>query len=411
MTFSDFAKMLKPYCGDDDIVSDFVVNLCGAIMEQPKDEKDTKKAMNDEYNPIAKKSISTLEKYYNGGLSLGKRNASVLLKHLDKYKFAEYVNESSQESLASLGNDLCRLNYSIADKEVADVCADIFAAIIEGLAKSTDFMTALKNTNEPFRYEIGSLAQGTPLVSADSDMYLLIEANRICPACGKPLIIEKNGNSIMGYKVIDIIPQTPTGEVKERLGELSKAIGANDLDNKLPLCLDCANAYIAFPTKDECARLLELKSKLQRNNTAVQMMDKMYLEEEIEAVLRGIHGATIEQLSDVLSYNALKIREKIPSSNVPLILKTENWVVHYYNFIKSLFSQLGREIGLDFDNVAGEVRISYKKLQAKNLTQDEIYASFTKWFKDKSKTESVTACEIIVAFFVQNCEVFDEIAK
>ena len=410
MTFSAFAKMLKPYCGANDKVSDFVVALCGAIMEQPKDEKDMKKAMNDEYNPVAKKSISTLEKYFNGGLSLGKRNAGVLLKHLDKYRFAEYVNESSQESLASLGNDLCKLECRIEGKEVADACAEIFASIIEGLAKEIQLVSTVLKLTEPFLEELAPTEPKPAFI--DSDIYLLMEAGRICPSCGKPLVVEKNGNSIMRYRIINIIPQSPTDDEALRLGELLGAISDKaGYDNKIPLCFDCVENYVAFPTKDESAKLIDVKSKLQRNNIAVQMLDKMYLEDGIEAVLRGIHGATEEQLADVLNYSALKIRDKIPSNNVLLIRKTESWVLGYYNYIRSLFSQLEREIGLDFDNVAGEVRISYKKLKAQNLTQDEIYTRFTEWFKSKSKTDNVIACEIIVAFFVQNCEVFDEIAK
>jgi len=65
-------------------------------------------------------------------------------------------------------------------------------------------------------------------------------------------------------------------------------------------------------------------------------MDKMPLEKEIEEVLRGISNATGEQLTEALTYDVLKIREKIPTTNVPLIIKTEGFVVPYYKYIRGV---------------------------------------------------------------------------
>jgi len=63
--------------------------------------------------------------------------------------------------------------------------------------------------------------------------------------------------------------------------------------------------------------LIDTKDKLHRNYVAFKTLDKMYLEEQIEAVLRQIPSASQEQLSDMLSYEALRIREKISGTNVP----------------------------------------------------------------------------------------------
>lgn len=154
----------------------------------------------------------------------------------------------------------------------------------------------------------------------------------------------------------------------------------------------------------------QIKQKLRRNYDAVVMLDKMYLEEQIEAVLRKIPIDSTDHITEILEYTALRVRDKI-TSNVPLIIKTEGFVVQYYMFIKSIFVQMEREGIIDFDNVASDVKRSYKKLLTGGHTQDEIYAHLVEWFMKKTKAKSALPCEIIVAFFVQNCEVFHAISK
>jgi hypothetical protein len=116
-------------------------------------------------------------------------------------------------------------------------------------------------------------------------------------------------------------------------------------------------------------------------------------------------------LTEELSMNALCIADKISGDNVPLITKTKSYAVSYYNFIKSVFSGLEREGKLSFDDVAQDVQSCYKKLPSRNLSQGEIFTQMTNWFKGKATTNDDLACEIIAAFFVQNCEVFHAITQ
>ena len=144
MMFSKFATLLKPYCGADDRISDFVVALCAAIMECPRDKNDLKKDEVDEYNPMSKLSISSLENHYSGRSPISQKNAAKLLKHLDKTKFSEYVNELSLDALTALGDDLCKVGYAVSGNEIGEVCADIFAVILEDLAKGTSKLYVTK---------------------------------------------------------------------------------------------------------------------------------------------------------------------------------------------------------------------------------------------------------------------------
>ena len=246
----------------------------------------------------------------------------------------------------------------------------------------------------------------------ESDLYLLMEANGVCPTCGKQLVSSKNNNSLPEYQVVQIVPQSPSDKQKTELGDLwVDAADGESYDNNIALCLTCSNTYISHTTRNEREQLKDIKDKLQRTYHATMTLDRIYLEEQIEAVIRRIPSASLEELSDTLNYTALRVREKISANNIPLIIKTEGYVVRYYKFIESVFSSLEREGKLNFRDVAEDVQQSYRKLGSRGLKQDEIYTLLVDWFKKKTNAQSIPACEIIVAFFVQNCEVFHAVSQ
>lgn len=246
----------------------------------------------------------------------------------------------------------------------------------------------------------------------EEDLYLLSEAHHTCPDCGNQLIRSKNNISYKEYEIVRIYPTNLTKEQTASFSKISKPsknLEANE--NKIPLCLICANKYTTNPTPEECQNLLNKKGLLVRNFKAIEITQSVNLEEQIETVLRQI--AKVDMSSDVeqLNFKALKVRSKITSDNFPLIIKTEGYVLGYFNFIKSTFAQLQREGILDFDEIAMAVKLCYVRLSKQGLSQEEVCNHLTDWFKHTANTTFISACEVIVAFFVQNCEVFNEITK
>jgi len=283
---------------------------------------------------------------------------------------------------------------------------------------SSVFLYAIKQTNKIANTSADTefSTELTPIISArqdsipESDLYLLMEAGSVCQSCGKTLVNIKNGHSLAGYAITEIVPTIVSEEVREELGDLLDSLPALPNDNRIALCLDCSNRHMRHTTREECLVLKQTKEKLRRDFDAATMLDKMYLEEQIEAVLRKIPVESADGITETLEYTALRVRDKI-QSNVPLIIKTEGFVVQYYRFIKTVFAQMEREGAIDFDSVASDVKRSFKKLETNGYSQEEIYAHLVDWFMKKTNTKSKMPCEIIVAFFVQNCEVFHALSK
>ena len=135
----------------------------------------------------------------------------------------------------------------------------------------------------------------------------------------------------------------------------------------------------------------------------------MQLEEYIRVVLDALAQVDDSVQLVPLEYDAIHIDKKIPD----FILKNEIQikVLQYYRYIESIFS----DSETDFDMIASEVKMSSMKLEKSGMPQSDIIEYLAEWIRNKTSlgTESKTACRIVVAFFIQNCEVFykDEVSS
>lgn len=79
-------------------------------------------------------------------------------------------------------------------------------------------------------------------------------------------------------------------------------------------------------------------------------------------------------------------------------------IVTYYRYIEKVFSNSNA----DFDMIASEIKIGSMKLEQAGLSQTDVISQLSEWMRNKAGlgTDSRLACNIVVSFFIQNCEVF-----
>ena len=86
-------------------------------------------------------------------------------------------------------------------------------------------------------------------------------------------------------------------------------------------------------------------------------------------------------------------------------------MLQYYRYIESIFS----ESETNFDLIASEIKMCSQKLETSGMSQSDVIDYLSEWIRNKTNlgTESRPACNAVVAFFIQNCEVFhkNEISK
>ncbi|GEM_PF-4833404 len=113
-----------------------------------------------------------------------------------------------------------------------------------------------------------------------------------------------------------------------------------------------------------------------------------------------------------LEYSALKIDAKL-SQDFDQILKKhiKDDVSQYYNYIRAQFRNIERSTPGKFDLVAGQVKTFYLNAKMKCDDQVIIFNQMADWLKAKINNCSLDACKVIIAFFIQNCEVFENATK
>ena len=138
-----------------------------------------------------------------------------------------------------------------------------------------------------------------------------------------------------------------------------------------------------------------------------QKLDSITIQSDLKEVITRLDSVNFSNDS-ILSLQPLTIENKIPSTENVLLFKIRSDVVGYYNIVKQMFQELE-----SFTSIAKEINYSFNILNEQGLTHQEIYENLTNHIirctgLDSNKRLS---CEIIVSFFIQNCEVYNEITK
>lgn len=237
------------------------------------------------------------------------------------------------------------------------------------------------------------------------DAPLLAEANYECPLCHKKLVDTIKGQAVKKYRIVQIFPDGLIDETAAEFAAIYPAPKKFDTQNNL-IALDerCAEQYLLNPTAEEYRNLYEIKTQLTKNYTAKQAVNGVQLEDDIRTVLDAL--STIRDASELvkLEYEALRIDEKFDAENFILKNETQVQVVTYYRYIEKVFSNSAA----DFDMIASEIKVSSMKLEKAGLSQSDVIGQLSEWMRNKAGlgTDGRLACNIVVSFFIQNCEVF-----
>lgn len=263
----------------------------------------------------------------------------------------------------------------------------------EELKKEDKYLIDRKNTKETERY-----------------LYLR-EVDYTCPLCGKDLKNHKQKKGTTLYDIAHIYPNSPTKEQfinlkgVERLGENSESF-----ENKIALCKDCHRIQDYHTSRDEYERLLSIKKQLLENTRLAEATFSINLEQEIATVVDQIanfEGDITTELNDL----PVKVANKFYPKERLLKNKVKSCITLYYPYVQSLFKNLNGTKDFSFNSLCLRIKSCYEQMKIITTNKEPIFENFVKFFMKQTQSQSREACEIVVSFFIQNCEVFDEITK
>ena len=258
---------------------------------------------------------------------------------------------------------------------------------------------------EVFLYAVNRPNKRVDDIVEYEDAPLLAEANYECPLCHKKLVDMVKGQAVKRYRITQIFPDDLDPDTAAKFNAVYAAPKRLDVpDNLIALHEECSDRYLLSPTVEEYKKLREIKEEIARNFAAKLAVNSIQLEDDIRTVLDAL--SQIRDASELvqLEYDALHIDEKFEPENFILKNETQLQVVMYYRYIEKVFS----ESDADFDMIAAEIKISSQKLEKAGLSQPDVVAQLSEWIQNKAglSSDRKLACNIVVSFFIQNCEVF-----
>ena len=246
--------------------------------------------------------------------------------------------------------------------------------------------------------------------------YLLFtQVEGICPICAAPLMYTKPGSSQYrkNYELAHIYPLNPTAQEIELLKDEPRlSDDVNDLDNFIPLCLKCHNHFDNPRTVEEYRELYNLKKKLIAEEHTKNLFSQYSIAEEIQGIISSLLDADLKSVSEKLELTALKVEEKLNNEFNPISKRhIISDITDYYTYIRGLFSDIEKHTPGKFDLIATNIHAFYLQLKVDSNDQEMIYNEMAKRIQSKTHNASIDACKVVVAFFIQNCEVFESVTE
>lgn len=333
--------------------------------------------------------------------------ARFMISHFQKDAFVNRFEEADDTVLSNMCSQLSLHGIECNIDNVPDTAADCFHSFLEAALDENDTIQTRLYANAEIKVESDD--------ATNQDTLLLIEVGNKCPLCNAPLLVRNGkGKNVKRYKITQMLPDSVSRDLYLSFSKHSRAYSNyNHPDNLIAVCADCSTDYLSEPTEEEFLHLLKIKKTLQRRSKVLQSMDDVGIESEISDIVNGM--INIDKAGELteLRMDALKVRQKIEPTNKLLIDSVTDDVTHYYSYIEDLFADIdGKESGT-FDHIASEVRFAYQKIKNDGFSQDAVFEYMTDWLKNKLSVgqRNDMAISAVISFFVQNCEVFDEISE
>lgn len=360
MKFCEYLHVMKPYLAPDLPEAEYLDRIFGYCLE------DRGADIACEYGRVQK------HYFYTGEVEPCYLAAKVL-RYFDEDSFsANLYDEIEERDVPSMLDDFAKYGLVPNDEEW-----DLF------LAK------ALRDILKQSRDECRSIrVRGTIQMRA-----ALMEENPNgicpCPRCSNQLVLHADAEELFPYRLQALF--------------LDES-GPKNVSNAVGICAECMQRG-----DYDLDVLRQKKEEFLRKRKAYAELDDPLFPERLATAASKLKATSPDQFKP-LSYKALRVKRKILPGNTVLITDIEDKVVRFFPFLFDCFSADDGTEGYSYDALSKSIRALFESADMECATQEETYETISKKIAAiVGDTESVG--RVITAYFVQTCEVFNEIPE
>lgn len=373
MEFKTLFRILKKHLADGDDIPPFFRDLMAMITTVTEEEWGTSK------DPGQKLSDETIRTYTKKA-KLPKKLAEKIVYRLTPEILTVRINERPEETRASLANDLHGYDPGINQHNVAEKASHLMVDVIRlsaGLAPENEIEEQTRRQQAvDLKNRYGS--------------YLLRESEGYCPfGCGRQLTVAENGKTADAYEVSLIDKAKPARP-----------------ENLIALCPLCWASWQLDSSAKRTKELKMTKKILSAHQQSTKLLSGLPLEKGIVGVISRIRKLGEKELSGA-TYEPVELKRKIsPATDMALYMTVSQYVTTYYKSIRDIMVSADKRGLIDYDEVQDQMHAFYRKLKKAGRTKLEIFTEISERIHRVTLQEDLF-CQIVVAFFIEKCEVFD----
>ena len=242
-------------------------------------------------------------------------------------------------------------------------------------------------------------------------LILFSEVEGMCPLCPNSLMYEKVKQNRKNFEIAHIYPLNPTKEELELLKDEERlSSDPNDLKNLICLCVSCHTKFDKPRTVKEYRELVTIKKALLRQTKDKSLWNDSKIENEIQEIIKILATDEIDLTNeDILKYDPKEIDRKV-NETMSVITKRRihRNVQDYFHIVKSKFIELDKITPLTTETISSQIKTHYLLLckEHKEINQKTIFDAMVNWLSKRTKQDNNESSEILISYFIQNCEVF-----
>lgn len=233
----------------------------------------------------------------------------------------------------------------------------------------------------------------------EADVVLAARNGDLCPICRKERLVKNiNGERRPFFEIVSFTIDDDSSET-----------------DREAVCVKCAKLAVSTGALLADPDTLTMLREVRKRRIEATALQDLALDAQLGPAISDVIETLGERITSGnipdLTMDAVPIAEKVTSEYYALAEQIRIHVLRWYRIIEQEFRALEGVRGCSrFNVIAEQVAEFYNQASQHTDDQQAIFDQVADWIHTNSDSVNLSASIIVACFFVQNCEVFDEIA-